>query len=173
MLFLITGAHFKWFRLTLVLFLLNDRVPAFALIFLVRKSLNLDLLALFFSWLFKDSFLFVCFCILKLVNKQHSLGFRSRTQWFISYIWHPVLISKSDLLNARHPFNPSPSPHVLQHPSVCSLYLRICYGLPASVSVFILFFLPFPYIHVLFLKFHIWVKSDDICLFVTSLLHLV
>ena len=96
----------------------------------------------------------------KLVNIQCRLGFRRRTQWFITYIWHPVLIPKSALLNAHHPFSPFPDPRPLQQPSVCSLYWRASYGyffyatiLLVSISLVFPFNLPkwtketmFPYI---------------------------
>ena len=62
-----------------------------------------------------------------LVNIQCSLGFRNRTQWLISYTWHPVLILKSALINACHHL----TPHTPQQTSVCSLYcsLSLCFYL--------------------------------------------
>ena len=41
-----------------------------------------------------------------------------------------MLIPTSALLNVHHPFSPSPYPPPLQQTSVCSLYLRVSYGLP-------------------------------------------
>ena len=77
------------------------------------------------------------FFILKLVNIQCSLGFRSRTQWFISYIWHPMLIPKSVLINAHYSFNLPQHPPL---PSTLSLFFVFKSLLWfASLSVFILF----------------------------------
>ena len=47
-----------------------------------------------------------------------------------------VLIPKSALLNACHPFSLSPCPPSFQQPSVCSLYLRVSYDLPMSLFLF-------------------------------------
>ena len=52
---------------------------------------------------------------------------------------HPVLIPTSALLNAHHPFSPFSHPCPLQQPSVCSLYLRVSYGLPLSLSFYLIF----------------------------------
>ena len=52
-----------------------------------KKNFHAVLPSWLLSYFFKFKF--------KLVKIQCSLGFRSRTQWFISYIWHPVLIPKS------------------------------------------------------------------------------
>ena len=75
--------------------------------------------------------------ILKLVNIWCSVGFRSRNEWFITYTG-PLLIPRSALLDAHHPFSPSPDPPSLQQPSVCSLYLRVSFGL--SPSLFLSYF---------------------------------
>ena len=72
----------------------------------------------------------------KLVHIQCTIGFRNRTQWFITSIKHPVLILTSALLNAHHWFSPSPHLPPLQQLSVCSLYLRVTYGLPLFLSYF-------------------------------------
>ena len=94
-------------------------------------------------WLTKIYFFLFKF---KLVTIQCSLGFRGRTQWFISYISHPVLIPKSAFLNAYHPFNPFSPP--LQQPSVLFSVFRSLLWF-TSLSVFILFFLSFPCVHPL------------------------
>ena len=46
------------------------------------------------------------------------------------------MLIPSVLLNAHHPFSPSPHPTPLQQPSACSLYLEISYGLPLKVPSF-------------------------------------
>ena len=81
--------------------------------------------------------------LFKLVSIQCSIGFRNRTQWFITYIKHSVLIPTSALLNTHHSFSPPPNLPPLYQPSVCSLYLRVSYGLPLSLKLF--FPLPFPH----------------------------
>ena len=83
----------------------------------------------------------------KLVNIQCSIGFSSGTQWFISYIWHPVLILKRALHNTHHPFNSSPPTSPPATPSLFSVFKSLLWV--ASLSVFILFFLPSSYGHVL------------------------
>ena len=56
-----------------------------------------------------------------------------------------------------------------QQPSVCSLYLRVSYGL--SPSPFLCYFASLPLCSsVLYLKFHLWMKSYDVCL--SDLFHL-
>ena len=100
-------------------------------------------------WFYFIFCLFICFFKFKFkfVNIQCSLGFQSRTQWFISYIWHPVLIPKSALLNACHPFNtPRRLPPIPATLSLFSVFKGFLWLSP--FCVFILLFLPFPYVHL-------------------------
>ena len=49
-----------------------------------------------------------------------------------------MLIPESPLLNAHHPFSPSPHTSPLQQPSVCSLYVRVSFSVWfASLCVFL------------------------------------
>ena len=57
--------------------------------------------------------------------------------------------------NAYHTFSPFPHPPTLQQPSVCSLYFRVSYVLPPSLSVSIFFLSPPPWSSVQFLKIQI------------------
>ena len=86
----------------------------------------------------------------KWVNIECNIGFRSRIPWFITCVKHPVLIPTNALLNARHPFSPSPPP-LTSPPATFSLFsiFKSLLGF-ASLSVFclILFFLLFPYVHL-------------------------
>ena len=66
-----------------------------------------------------------------------------------------MLFLKSTLLNARHPFNPSPST------------LRF-YGLPFSLSSSY-FFLPFPYVHLLSFSTYEWNQMISVFLWLISL----
>ena len=76
-----------------------------------------------FSFYFKFLFKFW------LVKINGKIGFRCRNQWFITYIQHPVLIT-SAFLNTLHPFSQAPTTHLpFQQHSVCSLLLRVSYGL--------------------------------------------
>ena len=83
-----------------------------------------------------------------------------------------MLIPSSALLNAHHPVIPSPHLPPLPQPSVCFLYLRVSSGLsPSLYSSYFSFLSPVFFPSVLFLKFHIRVKSYDICLSLTGLFH--
>ena len=59
----------------------------------------------------------------QVVNIQCNIGFRSRIQWFIIYIKHPVLIT-SALLNTHHSFSLFPT-YLLFIKPVCFLQLIV------------------------------------------------
>ena len=80
------------------------------------------------------------FCILVII--QCDICFRSRIQWFITYMQHLGLIT-SALIPITHLAHLSPT--FLHQPSVCSLSLRVFCGL---FPFLLFFFPPFPYIHL-------------------------
>ena len=138
--------------ITLVLFLLY---PSCFIISFFFSCLLLIFFCFFFKFLFK----------FQLANVQCNTTFRCTMKLFINSVLHPVLIITSALLNPSHLFHPSSHTSSLVTISLFSIVKSLCLGLPPSLSLSPLLFL-------LFLKFHIWVKSYGICLSFTDLFHI-
>ena len=110
--------------------------------------------------------LLMCLFKLKLVKIQSSIVFRSRTQWFITYISQcssQKLPSLVPIIHLGHPLHTHP-PVALSMFSEFTSFLRF-----ASLSVFISFFLPFPYVHLLISQIPHMSKISCICLSLTDL----
>ena len=127
-------------------------------------SIHVDLFSIFILF-----FLFK----FKLLNIQSSLGFRLPSCTSVQP--SDLSLTYDTKFSSQKVLSLMPvallTHHLCHLPSsnpVCSLYLRVSYNL--SSSLFLSDF-PSPMLSVVFLKFHIWVKSYDICLPLTDLFH--
>ena len=103
-------------------------------------EINIQKSLAFFS--FKKNYLFK----FNLVNIYYTIRRLEFSDSSVA-IEHLLLITLSVLLNAHHPITPFPLPN--SPLAIFSLFLRIVsYGLPLSQFPFILFFLPFPSVHL-------------------------
>ena len=88
----------------------------------------------------------------KLVDIQYDIGFRRRTQWFITYIQHPVFNPTGTILKAHHPFRPFPHPptpcHLPSSNPNFVLYTKVSYSFLPSLFLPSFIFSSLPQVHL-------------------------